>query len=245
MHNSLVHGLAQNAQAARERLIIGLDVSNVTMAEKLVLTLGEDGVFYKIGYQLAFSGGLGFAAELIQGGKKVFLDMKLLDIENTISHAVENIVKMGIHMTTIHAYPNAMLAATEAAKGSELCLLAVTVLTAMDDVDLSAVGYHQSVEDLVLQRATQAKLVGMGGIVASALETKQLRDKLPASMALVTPGIRLAGSAIDDQKRVATPRCALNNGATHLVMSRPIIKAEDPRAALRAVLADMVVGSPF
>ena len=125
----------------RERLIVGLDVPTLGEAERIVHTLGDDVVFYKIGYQLAFAGGLEFARDLAKSGKKIFLDMKLLDIDNTVASGVENIVKMGMSMLTLHAYPKAMKAAVEAAKGSDLCLLGVTVLTSMDEQDLVCLLY--------------------------------------------------------------------------------------------------------
>ena len=153
----------------KERLIIGLDVPTIGEAETVVSAIGSTASFYKIGYQLVFAGGLEFARDLVADGNRVFLDMKLLDIDNTIFKGVENIIKMGVTMTTIHAYPKAMKAAVEAAQGSDLCLLAVSVLTSMDDDDLSNAGYQYTTGDLVAKRARQAFDAGMGGVVASAL----------------------------------------------------------------------------
>lgn len=223
----------------RERLIIGLDVPGTAEAAKLVGQIGDAGVFYKIGYQLALNGGLDFARELISGGKKVFLDMKILDIDNTVAKATENAVKLGVSMLTLHAYPKAMRAAAKAAAGSPLCLLGVTVLTSMDDADLAEAGYSGAVKELVLRRAEQAKQAGLGGLVASAAEAAAIRGLIGADMALVTPGIRLGAEAKDDQKRVMTPQAALKAGASHLVVGRPIIGAAEPKAAAEAVLADM------
>ncbi|MHB0951047.1 MAG: orotidine-5'-phosphate decarboxylase [Allorhizobium sp.] len=223
----------------RERLIVGLDVPTVREAETIVDTLGDDILFYKIGYQLAFAGGLEFARDLAQGGKKIFLDMKLLDIDNTVASGVENIVKMGMSMLTLHAYPKAMRAAVEAAKGSGLCLLGVTVLTSMDEQDLIDAGYEYDPHTLVLRRAEQARIAGMGGIVCSAEEAKAVRSIIGPDMALVTPGIRPAGADKGDQKRVMTPSDALKAGSSHLVVARPIVKAPDPKAAARAILAEM------
>ena len=141
----------------RDRLIIPLDLPTVTEAEQMVHRLGEIGSFYKIGYQMAFAGGLDFARDLLNDGKKIFLDMKLLDIDNTIYKGVENIVQMGVHMTTIHAYPKAMKKAVEAAAGSDLCLLGVTVLTSMDDTDLTNAGYATTATDLVLKAGDSSK----------------------------------------------------------------------------------------
>jgi orotidine-5'-phosphate decarboxylase len=223
----------------RERLIVGLDVPTVREAEAIVETLGDDILFYKIGYQLAFAGGLEFARELAQSGKKIFLDMKLLDIDNTVASGVENIAKMGMSMLTLHAYPKAMRAAVKAAEGSGLCLLGVTVLTSMDEQDLVDAGYEYDPHTLVLKRAEQARIAGMGGIVCSAEEASAVRKVIGPDMALVTPGIRPAGADKGDQKRVMTPADALKAGSSHLVVARPIVKAEDPKAAARAILAEM------
>jgi len=223
----------------KDRLIVPLDVPTVGDAEQMVDRLGDTVTFYKIGHQLAFAGGLSFASELLADGKRIFLDMKLLDIDNTISKGVENIVKMGVQMTTIHAYPNAMKAAVEAAKGSELCLLGVTVLTSMDDMDLSDAGYAQNAQDLVLDRATKASEIGMGGVVASAQEASNIRKCVRSDMAIVTPGIRPTGSAVGDQKRIMTPGDAIAAGSTHLVVGRPITAAEDPRPAAQAVIDEI------
>ncbi|WP_086993488.1 orotidine-5'-phosphate decarboxylase [Rhizobium sullae] len=224
---------------ARERLIVGLDVPTLGEAEKIVSTLGDDILFYKIGYQLVFAGGLEFACDLAQDGKKIFLDMKLLDIDNTVASGVENIVKMGMSMLTLHAYPKAMKAAVEAAKGSDLCLLGVTVLTSMDEQDLIAAGYEYDPHTLVLRRAEQALLAGMGGVVCSAEESAAVRKIVGPDMAIVTPGIRPVGSEKGDQKRVMTPADALKAGSSHLVVARPIVKAPDPKEAARGILAEM------
>lgn len=224
---------------ARERLIVGLDVPTVKEAEDKVRALGDSVLFYKIGYQLVFAGGLDFARELAQDGKKVFLDMKLLDIDNTVAKGVENIVRMGMSMLTLHAYPKAMRAAVEAARGSDLCLLGVTVLTSMDEQDVIEAGYEYDPHTLVLRRAEQARAAGMGGIVCSAEESAAVRKIVGADMAIVTPGIRPAGAEKGDQKRVMTPADALKAGSSHLVVGRPIVKADDPRAAAEAILAEM------
>lgn len=223
----------------RDRLIVGLDLPSVADAEKAVLELGDTVSFYKIGYQLAFAGGLDFARELVQSGRRVFLDMKLLDIDNTVAKGVENIVRMGVSMLTIHAYPKAMRAAVEAASGSGLCLLGVTVLTSMDEADLADAGYEYDPHTLVLRRAGQVRDAGMGGIVCSAAEAKAVRAIVGPDLAVVTPGIRPAGSDHGDQKRVVTPAEAIRFGASHLVVARPIVGASDRRAAAQAVLDEM------
>lgn len=223
----------------RDRLIVGLDVPTLAEAEKVVRELEGTVSFYKIGYQLAFAGGLDFARELASGGTKVFLDMKLLDIDNTVAKGVENIVGMGMSMLTLHAYPKAMRAAVEAARGSDLCLLGVTVLTSMDEQDLVDAGYRCDPRTLVLKRSEQALRAGMGGIVCSAGEAAAVRGVVGPDMAVVTPGIRPAGSAAGDQKRVMTPAEAIRAGASHLVVARPIVAAVDRREAAATILAEM------
>ena len=227
------------APALRDRLIVGLDVPTVAEAEKVVRDLEGTAAFYKIGYQLVFAGGLELARDLARGGTKVFLDMKLLDIDNTVARGVENIVGMGVSMLTLHAYPKAMRAAVEAARGSDLCLLGVTVLTSMDEADLIEAGYEYDPHTLVLRRAEQALAAGMGGIVCSAGEAAAARAVVGPDLAIVTPGIRPAGADRGDQKRVMTPADALRAGASHLVVARPIVGAVDRKAAAQAILAEM------
>ena len=226
-------------RTASDQLIVALDVPTVLEAAGIVESLGDAVTFYKIGYQLAFTGGLMLADELVRAGKHVFLDMKLLDIDNTVAKGVEKIAGSGISMLTIHAYPKAMRAAVEAAAGSDLCLLGVTVLTSMDDHDLSDAGYHDTAGALVLKRARQAQEAGMGGIVCSAAEAESVREVVGADMAVVTPGIRPAGSEAGDQKRVVTPAEAIAAGASHLVVGRPIGAASDRKAAALQILADI------
>ena len=228
-----------NIEAMRDRLIVGLDVPTVKDAEQVVRDLEGTATFFKIGYQLAFAGGLDFARELASDGKKVFLDMKLLDIDNTVAKGVENIAKMGMTMLTLHAYPKAMRAAVKAAEGSDLCLLAVTVLTSMDEQDMIDAGYEYDPHTLVLHRAEQALNAGMGGIVCSASEASAVRRIVGPNMAVVTPGIRPAGADHGDQKRVVTPADAIRNGSSHLVVARPIVGAVDRRVAAQAILEEM------
>lgn len=223
----------------KDRLIVPLDVPTVMEAEALVETLGDTVSFYKIGHQLAFAGGLNFIRELRDMGKQVFLDMKLLDIDNTIEKGVENIVKMGVQMTTLHAYPNAMKAAVKAAQGSGLCLLGVTVLTSMDDDDLKNAGYAHEAKELVLKRAQQASDLGMGGVVASAQESAGIRKIIDANMAIVTPGIRPAGSEVGDQKRIMTPADAIKAGSTHLVVGRPITASDNPKKSAQNIIDEI------
>ncbi|NDW05407.1 orotidine-5'-phosphate decarboxylase [Jiella pacifica] len=224
---------------ARDRLIVGLDVTGRNEAERLIECLGDTVVWYKIGYQLALSGGLPLVGELARAGKRVFLDLKLLDISNTVEKGVESALELGASMLTIHAYPHAMRAATAAAKGSDLTLLGVTVLTSLDEADLTATGYRLTIPELVALRVSQARDVGMGGVVAAVAEAAEIRKIVGPEMAVVTPGIRPTGSAHGDQKRVATPADALNAGASHLVVGRPIVAADDPKTAATAILAEM------
>lgn len=226
---------------ARDRLIVALDVPTVGEAEALIRNLGDTISFYKVGHQLAFAGGLELVRDLLRDSKSVFLDMKLLDIDNTVAHGVENIAKMGVNMLTLHAYPKAMRAAVAAAKGSDLCLLGVTVLTSMDQGDLIEAGYETDPRSLVLKRAEQARAAGMGGIVCSAEESAAVRAIIGPDMALVTPGIRPAGAEAGDQKRVVTPGDAIRNGSSHLVVGRPIVKATDPAAAAKLILNEMTL----
>ncbi|MEL6920279.1 MAG: orotidine-5'-phosphate decarboxylase [Pseudomonadota bacterium] len=226
-----------------DRLIVALDVPSVEQAYGLIADLDDRVRFYKIGHQLAFAGGLEMARELKVAGKSVFLDMKLLDIDNTVAKGVESIVKLGADMLTIHAYPKAMRAAVAAATGSDLRLLGVTVLTSMDDADLIEAGYQSDPQALVTKRAAQARDAGMGGIVCSAAEAKIVRAIVGQDMAVVTPGIRPAGTAVGDQKRVVTPADAIAAGASHLVVGRPITAADDPRAAADDILNQMAAAA--
>jgi len=223
----------------RERLIVALDVSSIVEAEALVARLGETVSFYKIGYQLAFAGGIDFARVLAGAGKRIFLDLKLHDIGNTVARGVEGVARLGASFLSVHAYPQTMHAAVDARKGSSLRLLAVTVLTSYGDADLAAAGYDFTVSELVGERAAQARDVGIDGLVCSGEEAAMLRSDLGASMILVTPGIRPAGAAAGDQKRIMTPAAAIAAGADHLVVGRPIIAAPDPKAAADAIIAEI------
>jgi len=224
---------------ARERLIVALDLPSVDAAEKMVARLGESVLFYKIGYQLVFAGGLPFAAGLIAAGKQVFLDLKLHDIGNTVAKGVESVAQLGATFLTVHAYPQTMKAAVEGKRGSTLRILAVTVLTSYDDADLAAAGYEMSVPELAAARAAQARDTGVDGLVCSAEEAASLRGIVGPGMVLVTPGIRPAGSAGGDQKRIMTPAQAIEAGADYLVVGRPVLEARDPKAAADAIVAEI------
>ena len=223
----------------RERLIVALDLPNVEAAERLVARLGEGIVFYKIGMELIYGGGgLALAGRLIGAGKKVFVDLKLHDIPNTVAKATAQIAGLGATFLTVHAYPQTMQAALEGAGGSGLKLLGVSVLTSADDADLAQAGYAFGARALVSRRAAQAEALGMAGLVASAEEVAGLRAE-GRRLTLVCPGIRPAGGAAGDQKRVATPGQAIRDGADYLVVGRPISEASDPRAAAAAIVAEI------
>ncbi len=224
----------------RDRLIIGLDVGSVAEARSLVDRIGEAGAFYKIGYQLAYAGGFELARDLIAEGKKVFLDLKLHDIANTVEEGVRSISRLGVTFLTVHAYPQTMRAAVAGRAGSPLKILGVTVLTSYDEGDLLEAGYAPgSAADLVARRAGQARDIGVDGIVCAAPEVQRVRAVVGPDRLIVTPGIRPAGAEAGDQKRVVTPTEAIRLGADHLVVARPIVRAADPRAATEAILRDI------
>ena len=225
--------------AAKDRLIVALDLPGVAEAEAMIARLGDSVSFYKIGYQLAYAGGLPLVQQLAKSGKKVFVDLKLHDIGNTVARGVESVAKLGATFLTVHAYPQTMKAAVEARAGSGLKILAVTVLTSYDDNDLAAAGYKNGVRETVQLRAKQARDLGIHGLVCSAEEAAALRPLSGADIALVTPGIRPAGAASGDQKRIMTPQKAIAAGADHLVVGRPIVEAADPRAAAAAIVAEI------
>jgi orotidine-5'-phosphate decarboxylase len=225
--------------APRDRLIVPLDLPSVPAAEAMIARLGDSVTFYKIGYQLAYAGGLPLVRQLADAGKKVFLDLKLHDISNTVARGVESVAALGATFLTVHAYPQTMKAAVEGRAGSDLKILAVTVLTSYDDGDLHAAGYRLSVADLVEARAQQAQVLGVDGLVCSPEEAAALRKIIGHQMHLVTPGIRPAGTAVGDQKRIMTPGRAIAAGADYLVVGRPVIEAPDPKAAAEAIVAEI------
>lgn len=224
---------------ARDRCIVALDLPNVGAAQSLVRDLGEAVTFYKIGMQLVVAGGLDLIAPLAAAGKRVFLDMKLLDIDNTVAHGVDSIAGLGATFTTIHAYPKAMRAAVKARGARPLGLLGVTVLTSMDDEDLSAAGYRSGLSSLVASRAVDAGQAGMDGLVCSAREAAMVRRAVGPDMLLVTPGIRPAGADAGDQKRTLTPGSAIANGSDYVVVGRPITAADAPARAAEAIIAEI------
>ncbi|MCA1456418.1 orotidine-5'-phosphate decarboxylase [Bradyrhizobium sp. BRP22] len=225
--------------AQKDRLIVALDLPSIAAAEAMIARLGDSVHFYKIGYQLAYAGGLPLARELASSGKKVFIDLKLHDIGNTVARGVESIASLGATFLTVHAYPQTMKAAVEARAGSNLKILAVTVLTSYDDNDLHAAGYRFNVADLVEARAQQAQVLGVDGLVSSPEEVSSLRKIVGHQMKLVTPGIRPTGAASGDQKRIMTPSRAIAAGADYLVVGRPILEGADPKAAAEAIQAEI------
>jgi orotidine-5'-phosphate decarboxylase len=225
--------------APRDRLIVALDLPEVAAAEAMIARLGDSVTFYKIGYQLAYAGGLPLVRRLADKGKKVFADLKLHDIGNTVARGVESVSKLGATFLTVHAYPQTMKAAVEARGGSDLKILAVTVLTSYDDGDLHAAGYRLGVSDLVEARAQQAQVLGVDGLVCSPEEASALRRIVGHQLSLVTPGIRPLGAASGDQKRIMTPSRAIAAGADYLVVGRPILEAADPRLAADAIVAEI------
>jgi orotidine-5'-phosphate decarboxylase len=227
------------ALTPRDRLIVGLDLPSVAAAEAMVARLGDSVTFYKVGYQLAYAGGLPLVPQLVRAGKKVFVDLKLHDIGNTVARGVESVAKLGATFLTVHAYPQTMKAAVEGRAGSDLKILAVTVLTSYDDDDLHAAGYRLGVSDMVAFRAQQAQVLGIDGIVCSPEESANLRKIVGLQMKLVTPGVRPASSAVGDQKRIMTPGRAIAAGSDYLVAARPVIDAPDPKAAAEAIVAEI------
>jgi orotidine-5'-phosphate decarboxylase len=225
----------------RDKLIIGLDVPSVEEARSVVDRIGDAGTFYKIGYQLAYAGGFEFARELIGQGKKVFLDLKLHDIGNTVEEGVRSVARLGATFLTVHAYPQTMRAAVAGKAGTDLKILAVTVLTSYDDNDLVEAGYAPvTAAELVARRAAQARDLNVDGIVCAATEAERVRSIVGPGRLIVTPGIRPAGADAGDQKRIVTPAEGIRLGANHLVVGRPIVKAADPRAAAEAIMREIV-----
>ncbi len=224
----------------RDRLIVALDVADAAAADKLIAAIGDAAIFYKIGMELAYGGdGLALVGRLAAAGKKIFLDLKLHDIPNTVEKATEQAARRGATFLTVHAYPQTMRAAVAGARGSGLSILGVTVLTSFDDEDMIEAGYRFGVVEMVRRRAEQAQALGVQGLVASAAEAKAVREAVGAGMVLVTPGIRPAGADAGDQKRVATPERAIRDGADYLVVGRPITTASDPREAAEAIVQEI------
>ena len=233
----IAHGISP-----RQRLIVALDVSTATAAQKIVAAVGESASTYKVGMQLYTAEGPAVVRDLVASGRRVFLDLKYHDIPNTVGAAVSEAAKLGVSMLTVHASGSSRMlqAAVEAAQTSPgLMILAVTVLTSMDGEDLQQIGIPTSVETAVIKLARIALSHGCQGIVTSAKEAPVVRAALGRDFAIVTPGVRPSGSNVGDQVRVVTPAQAIAAGASHIVVGRPITDAADPAAAAQAILLEM------
>jgi orotidine-5'-phosphate decarboxylase len=226
----------------RQRLIVALDVSTAAAARKIVAAVGDSALTYKVGMQLYTAEGPQVVRDLVAAGRHVFLDLKYHDIPNTVGAAVAEAARLGVSMLTVHASGSGRMlqAAVEAAKTRpELMVLAVTVLTSMDEQDVEKIGMRGSLAESVVRLATIALAHGCQGIVTSAREAATVRTELGEDFAIVTPGVRPAGSSVGDQVRVVTPAEAITAGASHIVVGRPVTEAADPAAAARAILAEI------
>jgi orotidine-5'-phosphate decarboxylase len=227
----------------RQRLIVALDVSSSTAARNIVTAVGDSASAYKVGMQLYTAEGPAIVRDLVASGRRVFLDLKYHDIPNTVAGAVREAAQLGVQMLTVHAAGGGKMlrAAAEAARSGkpDLLVLAVTVLTSLDASDLATLGLRGGVQEQVLRLAALALSNGCGGLVTSAQESSAVRQELGNGFAIVTPGVRPAGSGHDDQARVVTPAEAIAAGATHIVVGRPITEANDPAAEARAILGQL------
>lgn len=221
----------------KDKLIVALDVPSYDEARDLVIRLGDTVSFYKVGLELLFAGGLSLAQELKNEGKRVFLDLKFLDIGNTVERAVANAANIGVDFLTVHGTDSKTLKAAVTGRGSSpLKLFAVTVLTSLDQADLAEQGISLTPAELVVKRARLAEANGFDGVIASGQEAAAVRAATGPEFLITTPGIRLPGGEAGDQKRVTTPEGALRHGANHLVVGRPITAAADPVAAAKTFL---------
>jgi orotidine-5'-phosphate decarboxylase len=237
-----IGGLGFRGGDPRQRLIIALDVSTAAAARKIVAAVGDSALTYKVGMQLYTAEGPQVVRDLVASGRQVLLDLKYHDIPNTVAAAVSEAAKLGVSMLTVHAAGSGKMlrAAVDAAQAFPgLTVLAVTVLTSLDTYDLDKIGIRGSVEDSVLRLATIALANGCQGVVASAREASTLRAELGNDFAIVTPGVRPAGSSAGDQVRIVTPAEAIASGASHIVVGRPITEAADPAAEARAILSQI------
>ena len=225
--------------AARDRLILALDVPSSVEADRLLDHVHDQIGFVKIGLELYTAAGADMVKRVIDRGKRVFLDLKFLDIEETVRRATTRVAAMGVEFLTVHANRKALAAAVQGRGNSSLKLLAVTVLTNFDSQDLRDMGIQHSVQELVSARALLASEVGCDGVVASGEEAGVLRPKVGPRFLIVTPGVRPAGKGVDDHARVTTPTQTIAAGADYLVIGRPIRDAADPAAAAAAILSEM------
>jgi len=227
-----------------DRLIVALDLPSLADAEEMVERLGDSVSFYKIGMELAYIGGIRFGERLITAGKKVFFDLKLHDIPNTVERATAQIAGTGATFMTVHAYPQTLTAAALGARGSDLGILGVSVLTSMSEDDAARAGYGLGIADLVRRRARQAQESHATGLVCSPHEIVSVRETVGEALKLVTPGVRPTGSALGDQKRVMTPAEAIRAGADYLVVGRPITQAAEPAKMAAAIVAEIAAAVP-
>ena len=223
----------------RERLIVAVDVASVEVAESLIARIGDACVFYKIGLELAFAGGLPLVRRLVGEGKKVFLDLKLHDIPNTVAGAARAVSKLRPEILTVHAAGGADMIKAAVDAAPDTIVAGVTLLTSISDKDLVELGIDGSVSDAVRRMASLAVSAGARGLVCSPQEVAAVRAEVGPDILLITPGIRLAGATSDDQARVATPEEALKAGADLLVIGRPITKSPDPGAAAAAIAGSL------
>jgi orotidine-5'-phosphate decarboxylase len=220
-------------------IIVALDVETAAEARSIVTALGDSASFYKVGLELYTAAGMDFVRELKSQGHRVFLDLKLYDIPETVRRAVVQIARAGVDFATIHGMRQVMRAAVAGRAGSDLKLLAVTVLTSVDDADLASDGYSKTASELIAWRAENAKEDGVGGMICSPVDVRAVRAIAGPEMILVTPGVRSAGASAGDQKRIATPAEAISNGADYLVIGRQITRAEDPKAEMSRILSEL------
>jgi orotidine-5'-phosphate decarboxylase len=228
--------------SARDRLIVALDFPSADEVRQMVSRLGDSVSFYKVGLEVFTAAGPELVKELVSQGKKVFLDLKLHEIPNSVAGGTRSAAALGASMVTVHASngPAGLRAAAEVQGANPgLTVLAVTVLTSMSGADLQRIGISSTPEEQVLRLAKLAREQGCGGVVASPEEAAKLRQLLGPEMAIVTPGIRPSGSDIGDQQRIATPAAAIRAGASHLVVGRPITRAADPKKAAEQVLEEI------
>ncbi len=228
-----------NMSVSDPRLYVALDLPDIESARAMVAMLGDAVVSYKVGLQLLPLGGTEFGRELKRAGKNVFLDFKLHDIGATVEKATRSITEAGADLLTVHATPDVMAAAVRGRRDSGLKIMAVTVLTSLDDNALLEMGYFTNVEELVIHRVRQAVDAGVDGVISSPLEAEKIRTMVPRDFLIITPGVRMPGGDKGDQTRIATPKDALKNGASHIVVGRPITQASDPCKAALEILANI------
>lgn len=233
---------------ADDRLIVALDVSSLEEMKSIVTSLGDSVSYYKVGMELFYAAGEQTVVFLRDHNKSVFLDLKLHDIPNTVAHGIKSLTRLGAKLITIHSQGGKVMmeAAMNAAKeqAAELGierpkLLAITALTSFDDENWSAIGGSLPISDHVVKLAKLAKEAGVDGVVASPLEAKLIREACGEDFLIVTPGIRPSFAATNDQKRIATPSSALQDGASRIVVGRPITQAENPQEAVRLIVEEM------